>query len=405
MELVIKAGAYTPTCAGPASGGLRQRLAIAACAHPCNVARASRLETELAAILELRGARMSSAFATHEVFNQSPPFEDVNLFTTDRALMEAVDREGGGHAAKRLTAFGAVCGSADAFERGRLANENPPRLKTFDSKGRRLDMVEFHPAYHECMDDQRRARGCTARPGSIWPRPAPSPLPGANVARSAGCYMAIQMEAGHQCPITMTNAAVPTLLLQPEIAPDVAAEDPVARLRQELQAGGGQARRHHRHGHDGEAGRHRRARQHHDGRAGRRRRAGRGVHRHRAQVVHVGADVRRLPGAGAGAGRAVLLPDAALPARRHASTRCASSASRTSSATAPMPPRRWSSRRARLADRRGGPRRAGHHRDGDGHAARLRRRLGRPDAAGARQRHPPLPAPHRVPEASSSISR
>ena len=51
---------------------------------------------------------------------------------------------------------------------------------------------------------------------------------GANVARSAGCYMAIQMEAGHQCPITMTNASVPTLLLQPELA-GLAAEDPVAR--------------------------------------------------------------------------------------------------------------------------------------------------------------------------------
>ena len=95
---------------------------------------------------------MNDAFATHEVLNQSPPFEDVNLFTTDRALMEAVNREGGGHAAKRLTAFGAVCGSAEAFERGRLANENPPRLKPFDAKGRRLDVVEFHPAYHECME-------------------------------------------------------------------------------------------------------------------------------------------------------------------------------------------------------------------------------------------------------------
>ena len=27
---------------------------------------------------------MNRPFATHEVFNQSPPFEDVNLFTTDR---------------------------------------------------------------------------------------------------------------------------------------------------------------------------------------------------------------------------------------------------------------------------------------------------------------------------------
>ena len=94
------------------------------------------------------------------------------------------------------------------------------------------------------------------------------PLPGANVARSAGTYMAIQMEAGHQCPITMTNAAVPALLLEPELA-KWDPEDPVARLRQELPAGGRQARRHHRHGHDGETGRHRRARQlHHGGAAG-----------------------------------------------------------------------------------------------------------------------------------------
>ncbi len=31
---------------------------------------------------------------THTVFNQSPPFEDVNLFTSDRALAEALRREG-----------------------------------------------------------------------------------------------------------------------------------------------------------------------------------------------------------------------------------------------------------------------------------------------------------------------
>src|SRR5690349_19169566 len=94
---------------------------------------------------------MTSPFATHEVFNQSPPLEDLNLFSSDRALVEAVDREGAPHAAPRLAAFGAVCGSAAAFQRGRLANENTPRLRPFDSKGRRLDIVEFHPAYHELM--------------------------------------------------------------------------------------------------------------------------------------------------------------------------------------------------------------------------------------------------------------
>jgi putative acyl-CoA dehydrogenase len=165
----------------------------------------------------IRGSAMSDPFATHEVLNQSPPFEDVNLFTSDRVLVEAVSREGGGAAVKRLAAFGEACGTAAAFERGRLANENPPRLKPFDSKGRRLDVVEFHPAYHECMA-LSIAEGLHCSAWDHLATPGAKPVPGANVARSAGCYMAIQMEAGHQCPITMTNAAVPTLVLQPEIA-------------------------------------------------------------------------------------------------------------------------------------------------------------------------------------------
>jgi putative acyl-CoA dehydrogenase len=160
---------------------------------------------------------MTSPFATHEVFNQSPPLEDVNLFSSDRALMEAVEREGAAHAKRPLTAFGAVCGSAEAFQRARLANENPPRLRPFDSKGRRLDTVEFHPAYHELMQTSV-AEGLHCSAWDHLAKPGAQPLPGANVARSAGTYMAIQMEAGHQCPITMTNAAVPALLLQPELA-------------------------------------------------------------------------------------------------------------------------------------------------------------------------------------------
>ena len=152
-----------------------------------------------------------------------------NLFTSDRPLIEAVQREGGGRAAKRLTAFGAVCGSAEAFEQGRLANEFPPRLKPFDSKGRRLDTVEYHPAYHACMEiGIKEGLHCSA-----WDhlaKPGAKPVTGANVVRSAGTYMAIQMEAGHQCPITMTNAAVPTLLLKWD-SPGVDAEDPLAGVR------------------------------------------------------------------------------------------------------------------------------------------------------------------------------
>ena len=82
--------------------------------------------------------RQSTAqkFETHEVFNQSPAFEDLNLATSDMPLMEAVKREGGAKDWGRLTQLGAETGSREAFELGRLANENPPRLKRFDDKGR-----------------------------------------------------------------------------------------------------------------------------------------------------------------------------------------------------------------------------------------------------------------------------
>ncbi len=146
-----------------------------------------------------------------EVANQSPPFVDVNLFTTDVALQEAIGREGAPHARERLTALGAVCGSAEAFERGRLANEYPPRLRTHDPKGRRCDVVEFHPAYHALMA-QSMAAGLHC--GS-WEADGSG---AENVARAGAFFMTAQMEAGHCCPLTMTNAAVPTLRLQPELA-------------------------------------------------------------------------------------------------------------------------------------------------------------------------------------------
>jgi putative acyl-CoA dehydrogenase len=146
---------------------------------------------------------------THEVFNQSPPFEDVNLFTSDRPLMEAVSREGGGDVADDLARLGAQAGSVEVLTLGRLANENPPKLQRFDQKGRPLDKVEFHPAYHALM-------ALSFREGlhsSTW-----EPLlgggeqrAGSQVVRGARLYMVSQAEAGHMCPVTMTHACVPAL--------------------------------------------------------------------------------------------------------------------------------------------------------------------------------------------------
>src|SRR5450756_1014874 len=92
-----------------------------------------------------------ASFATHEVLNQSPPFEDVDLFAVDRPLAEAVAANGGASANEELSEFGQHWGSAAMAERGRVANENTPKLRSFDSRGVRRDQVEFHPAYHETV--------------------------------------------------------------------------------------------------------------------------------------------------------------------------------------------------------------------------------------------------------------
>ena len=99
----------------------------------------------------------SSLSPTTDVFNQSPPFEDVDLFSTDRPLVDAVTVNGGEAAGAELADFGKHWGSAAMAQRGRVANENTPKLKTYDSRGFRRDEVEFHPAYHELMAHSARA--------------------------------------------------------------------------------------------------------------------------------------------------------------------------------------------------------------------------------------------------------
>jgi putative acyl-CoA dehydrogenase len=151
-----------------------------------------------------------SAAATHEVLNQPFALADYNLFSGDAALREGVAREGAELAVGELEAFGAKLSAADYLELGALANRHPPEFDTHDRYGRRVDLVRFHPAYHELMK-QAVAAGLHASP---WSEPGE----GAHVARAARFYMQSQVEAGHGCPITMTFAATPSLRLQPELA-------------------------------------------------------------------------------------------------------------------------------------------------------------------------------------------
>ncbi len=191
---------------------------------------------------------------THEVTNQSAPLEDYNVFEADRPLVEAVSREGGDLRSRRSARSARIAGRRETIELGRLANENPPKLRTHDRFGNRIDEVEFHPAWHELMDVDV-AHGLHALP---WREPEP----GAHVARAAAFMCLSQAEAGIGCPISMTYSVIPALRAQPELADGLGAALPLARLRPAPGPRRGQGRRPGRDGDDREAGRLRRAREH-----------------------------------------------------------------------------------------------------------------------------------------------
>lgn len=153
--------------------------------------------------------RPRTELQTHEVANQPPPFEDVNVFETDAALKHAVEKNGGSAHLKQLSAYGAALGSSAMIDNARLANQNPPKLVGFDRYGHRLDEVEFHPAYHALMD-----LGLSSGYASLaW-----TAKDGGHVAHAAMVYMQAGGEPGVGCPMTMTYAAVPALRHQPDVA-------------------------------------------------------------------------------------------------------------------------------------------------------------------------------------------
>ncbi|MFJ9815643.1 acyl-CoA dehydrogenase family protein [Streptomyces sp. NPDC101151] len=149
--------------------------------------------------------------STHTVTNQPPWLVGYDLFTADRALMEAVERHTGpgvlDEVRDELSALGRAAGSAQVQEWGVQANEHPPRLRTHDRYGHRIDEVEFHPAWHRLL-----GKGVSAGLTSAWTRPS------GHVRRAAAFLVWTQVEAGNCCPLSMTHAAVPALRTDPALA-------------------------------------------------------------------------------------------------------------------------------------------------------------------------------------------
>ncbi|WP_199429172.1 acyl-CoA dehydrogenase family protein [Qaidamihabitans albus] len=146
---------------------------------------------------------------THEVTNQAPPLTGHDV-ANDPALLAGLRREDAGWAEEELHGLGTLAGSERVQEWGRLVNENPPKLRTHDRFGHRIDEVEFHPHWHDLMD--------VAVSHGLHAAPWRQQRPGAHVARAAKFYVWGQVEAGHICPISMTYSAIPALRHNPELA-------------------------------------------------------------------------------------------------------------------------------------------------------------------------------------------
>ncbi len=151
-------------------------------------------------------------FITHVVGNQPPEYCGFNAWNRDR-LLQLIGRDFAKPVLDDLEVFGQWAGSREAIELGRLANVHVPELITHDAHGHRIDRVEFHPAYHELM-------GHAVRHGmhnSIWDD-GDQERGYRYMIRAARYYMSAGVEAGHLCPITMTNAAVAAIQGTPYVA-------------------------------------------------------------------------------------------------------------------------------------------------------------------------------------------
>ncbi|OWU77095.1 acyl-CoA dehydrogenase family protein [Phaeobacter sp. 22II1-1F12B] len=148
-----------------------------------------------------------STLTTHEVHNQPAPRGDVDLWASDLPLREAIAHYG--LRTPPLAAYGAALGTDEMRRAARDANRHTPELVQFDSGGRRIDEVHFHPAYHRFMTLSQSA-GYAA---CAW-----EGKPGGHLTHAAMVYLASQIEPGHCCPMTMTYAATPALAASESLA-------------------------------------------------------------------------------------------------------------------------------------------------------------------------------------------
>lgn len=138
--------------------------------------------------------------------NQPSRSGPPELWLNDAPLRSAAAKAGA--APSHLATYAAALGQEEWAGAARAANRHPPELRLFDRGGRRLDQVEFHPAYHGFLRLGLGA-GYAALP---WQQP------GGHATHAAMVYLHSQVEPSTCCPMTMTYAAYPALQANPALA-------------------------------------------------------------------------------------------------------------------------------------------------------------------------------------------
>lgn len=150
-----------------------------------------------------------NTWMTHQISNQFDEKQDYNLFETDTVLKEILTRCGS-HNQQVLSEMGRRAGSAEYYTYADLANRHTPILHAFDARGRRKDVIEFHPAWHQWMALNRQF-DTHAHPfnqphsTSKW------------VEWATRFYLAGQVECGNLCPNSMTLGSIPLIQREPEL--------------------------------------------------------------------------------------------------------------------------------------------------------------------------------------------
>lgn len=148
---------------------------------------------------------------TDEVTNQPPPLAGGNAWRGDPLLIQIAE-DFSAPVRKDLDNIGRFVLSPEAQDTARLANVDVPVLRTHDRHGRRIDTVDFHPAYHALM----RRSAASGLHSSIWENGA-AETGRRHQVRAARFYLTSQLETGHLCPITMTSASLAALMATPQL--------------------------------------------------------------------------------------------------------------------------------------------------------------------------------------------